>query len=386
MTHWASDVLFSSSGGGQPFSWSATNCVKPPHHGRCQGRRAKHAKNVPVAKVIVLQDCHPIQCKPCIPLPKQCAFLLPFLTPPAVPIVPIPPTPPVLLRPTITSATSPVTPLGLLTITGTNFTPGSVVTINGVVVPASGVTVINSTTIQVIVPVNATSGNVVVTTPAGPSNGFPIVALPTPPAACVLKTANGFAILAGSAITNTGPTTIKGDVGLFPGTSITGFGSVTLTGTIHATDAVAQQAQADLTTAYNFLSSQPCTTTLPGAPAELGGLILTAGVYCVGSSAQITGPLTLTGNGVFIFKIPSALTTGAGSSVVLTGVDPCNVYFLVGSSATLGVGTQFQGNILAQQSITATTSATVNGRLLASAGAVTLDTNTITAPTCACTP
>jgi uncharacterized repeat protein (TIGR01451 family) len=200
-----------------------------------------------------------------------------------------------------------------------------------------------------------------------------------------LGTANSFAVLAGSGITNTGPTTIIGDVGTFPITSETGFGSVTLIGTNHAGDAVTQQAKTDLTTAYNDAAGRIPAIVVAG---DLGGLTLVPGVYKSTSSLGITGILTLDAQGdpnaVFIFQMGSTLTTASGSSVnLINGAQACNVFWQVGSSATLGTGSTFRGNILALASITATTAVTVDGRLLASVGAVTLDTNTITISTCA---
>jgi hypothetical protein len=200
-----------------------------------------------------------------------------------------------------------------------------------------------------------------------------------------LGTAQNFAVLAGSTVTNTGPTVItSGDVGVSPGSSITGFPpGIVVGGAIHAADGVAAQAQTDLTTAYNTAAALPCGTLVP---AELGGTTLTPGVYCVATSAQITGTLTLdfqgNANALFVFKIGSTLTTASASSVALintgTGTCPSNVFWQVGSSATLGTGTDFAGNILALTSITLTTGASVDGRTLARNGAVTLDSNAVT--------
>jgi len=203
-----------------------------------------------------------------------------------------------------------------------------------------------------------------------------------------LGTANNFAILAGSGITNTGPTTIKGDVGTFPTTTETGFGTITIIGTNHAGDAVTQGAKTNLVTAYNDAASRTPATTVAG---DIGGQILTPGVYNSSSSIGITGILTLDAQGdpnaVFIFQAGSTLITAPSSSVVLiNGAKACNVFWQVGSSATLGTGSIFQGTILALTSITATTGAVVNGRLLAINGAVTLDINTITVMICAPTP
>ncbi len=194
-----------------------------------------------------------------------------------------------------------------------------------------------------------------------------------------LGTAARFGVLAGTTVTNTGVTTVIGDLGVSPGTSITGFPPGTCTGTTHQADASAQQAQTDLTTAYNSATSQSCDTNLTGQ--NLGGTTLTPAVYCFDVTAGLTGTLTLdargNANAVFVFQIGSTLTTAGDSSVVLTNsAQAKNVFWQVGSSATLGTSTQFAGSILALESITLTNGATVSGRALARNGAVTMDTNT----------
>ncbi len=207
-----------------------------------------------------------------------------------------------------------------------------------------------------------------------------------------LGTAGSFAVLAGSAVTNTGPSVISGgSLGVSPGSAVTGFppGLVTAPGTIHTADAVASTAQTDVTTAYNNLAGQPCTANLTGQ--DLGGMTLTTGVYCFSTSAQLTGALVLNAagnpNAVFIFKISSTLTTASASSVMATNnLNPCNVFWQVGSSATLGSGTSFSGNILALTSINLITNASISGRALARNGAVTLDTNNISTLGCATPP
>ena len=197
----------------------------------------------------------------------------------------------------------------------------------------------------------------------------------------VLGSSSSFAVLGGSTVTNTGPTLINGNLGVAPGTAVIGFPpGIVSGGTIHLNDGVAAQAQSDLTTAYNQVAGTACTLDLTGQ--DLGGLTLTPGVYCFSTSAQLTGILTLNAQGnpnaLFIFKTGSSLTTASNASVVVIGGGSnCNVFWQVGSSATLGTGTSFAGNILALSSITLTTGASVSGRALARNGAVTLDTSTV---------
>jgi len=195
-----------------------------------------------------------------------------------------------------------------------------------------------------------------------------------------LGTAANFAVLGATTVTNTGPTVLNGDLGVSPGTSCTGFpapctgGPGIVNGTIHAGDAVAATAQADAHTAYTKAAGQTCNTTLTGQ--DLGGLTLTPGVYCFASSAFLTGNLTLSGSGVFVFQIGSTLITASNSNVLLiNGATASNVFWQVGSSATLGTGTSFAGSIVAEISIPATTGASSNCGLYAPTGAVTVDTN-----------
>jgi hypothetical protein len=203
--------------------------------------------------------------------------------------------------------------------------------------------------------------------------------------AVLLGTAAPFVVLAGSTATNTGGSVLNGELGVSPGTSLTGFDTAVVNGAIHDTDAVAAQAQADLTVAYNTAAAQPTPVDLTGI--DLGGLTLTPGAYAFSTSAQLTGALVLDAQGdpdaQFVFQIGSTLTTASASSVVMiNGASPCNVYWQIGSSATLGTATAFQGNILALTSITMNNTASVMGRALARNGAVTLDDNLLDASRC----
>jgi hypothetical protein len=194
-----------------------------------------------------------------------------------------------------------------------------------------------------------------------------------------LGTSSNFAVLGSSTVTNTGNTVITGNLGVSPGTAITGFPPGKVIGTISAGGPVAIRAHTDAVTAYGALSSAMCTVNEP-AVANIGGKTLKSGVYCFPTSAAITGTLTLSGNGVYIFKIGSTLTTAASNShVVLTnGALASNVYWKVGSSSTLGTDSVLKGTVIAYSSITSTTNTTVDGRLIALHGAVTLDTSHIT--------
>lgn len=196
-----------------------------------------------------------------------------------------------------------------------------------------------------------------------------------------LGNAGSFAVLGGETVTNTGPTTVSGDVGVNPGSAVTGLTAAQVTnGTIHAADALSGLAQKDLVTAYNDAAGRTPTQTQLGA---LDGLTLAPGVYS-GGELSLGGTLTLNGgaNDVFIFQASSTLVTGSGSKVLLTGgATECNVFWQVASSATLDTGSAFVGTIMALTSVTAKTGATVSGRLLARTGGVTLDNNKIIRPT-----
>ena len=206
-----------------------------------------------------------------------------------------------------------------------------------------------------------------------------------------LGTAKDFAILAGAGITNTGSTVVTGDIGTFPTTTVTGddagqANDIILNGTHQLDATVTAGAKADLLTAYNNAAGQASTQTISADLANPTA-ILTPGVYTSASSLGLTGALTLDGEGdadaIFVFQAGSTLTTGPGSSVALiNGAQACNVFWQVGSSATLDTGTVFVGNILAEDSISMNATASVTGRVLASDGAVTLIDNLITRPSC----
>lgn len=205
-----------------------------------------------------------------------------------------------------------------------------------------------------------------------------------------LGTASSFAVLAGTTVTNTGTSLISGDVGLSPGSSITGFPPGVITGgTQHISDAVANIAAQDLVTAYNDAAGRSATADV--TDEDLGGMTLTPGVYEADTAMALTGTLTLNAQGnpdaVFVFKAGSTLVTATASSVQFAnGGSPCNVFWQVGSSATLGTASHLVGTILTLASATLTTTASVEGRVLARNGAATLDTNVITVPDCATTP
>ena len=198
-----------------------------------------------------------------------------------------------------------------------------------------------------------------------------------------LGTAQSFAVLAGGGITNTGPTTVRGDIGSFATTTIDGGISQPI-GTNHGGDAATQSAKTALSDA--LVAAAGAGPATPVAAGTLGGLLLPAGVYNSASSLGLTGVLTLDGGGsydsVFVFQAGSSLTTASSSTVVLTGgAQACNVFWQVGSFATLGSNSTLVGTVLAdQEAITLDTGADVEGRVLASVAAVTLDDNTITRP------
>jgi type VI secretion system secreted protein VgrG len=199
-----------------------------------------------------------------------------------------------------------------------------------------------------------------------------------------LGTAASYAVVAATTVTNTGPSTVVGNIGLSPGTAVTGFPPGLVTdGVIHAADAPALDAQAAVVTAYNDAAGRPSTGSIS---ADLAGMTLTDGVY-TGGALLLSGTLTLDAQGdpnaVFVFQAASTLITASSSSVsLINGAGACNVFWQVGSSATIGTSSAFVGTVLALTSISAQTNASIQGRLLARNGAVTLDSNTFTRPLC----
>jgi hypothetical protein len=202
-----------------------------------------------------------------------------------------------------------------------------------------------------------------------------------------LGSAESFSVLAGSTVTNTGPTTMFGNLGLSPGSSVTGAPQVF--GQTHVDDAVANEAKNSLTTAFNVAASRPSNGS---AGTDLAGQMFLPGVRTASSSLLLSsGSVTLNAQGnpnaVFIFQIGTTLITGSNTSVSLVnGAQACNVFWEVGSSATLGTGTSFVGTLMASTTITANTAATIHGRLLAQTGAVNLEANTITTSSCTAGP
>jgi Ice-binding-like len=273
-----------------------------------------------------------------------------------VPAVVVPPVPPVVTVPTVKL---PAVKL-------------PAVKVPAVKVPAVKVPVVTT-------PVVTVPG---VTTPTVPVP--PVVVPPVVTPALPFGASASFAVLAGSGVTNTGPSVLTGDLGSFPTPAITGLATLTLSGVAQGAGAVTQQAKTDLVAAYDAAAGKAAGTTIA---ADIGGRTLQPGVYRSASSIGLTGTVTLDGQGdpnaVFVFQAGSTLTTASASQVVLAnGARACNVFWQVGSSATLGTGSTFRGSIIALTSVTVTTGVTIAGRVLARNGAVTLDSDTITRPDC----
>jgi hypothetical protein len=278
-----------------------------------------------------------------------------------------------LNSPAITAVTldsGPVDGGNLVVITGTAFSYTTGVTFGGV--PAIAYRIASDTEIDAVVPAGALGpADVSVTTLGG-----------TTTASAAYTYLGRFAVLGGQTVTNTGLTSVGGDLGVSPGTSVTGFPPGQVSGTIHTGDAAAVQGQADLAATYDKAVAQVPTAALP---ADAGGLTLPPGVYNAPSSLGLTGTLTLDAGGNrnarWIFQIGSTLTTATASGVLLVnGATARNVIWQIGSSATLGTNTAFAGRILAATSITVNAGVTVNGQTLARDGSVTLDTDGVTRP------
>jgi hypothetical protein len=263
----------------------------------------------------------------------------------------------------------------ILAWTSVTITTGS--TANGSIYAVNGTITLDTNDVQAPGFVPDPTGTPTLTgTPTPTATSTPTVRAPN------LGTGASFGVLA-HMVANSGFTHVSGDVGVSPGTGLAGFPPGTLSGTIHTGDTVAVQAMTDLTNAYGDVVGRACGINLTGQ--DLGGLTLTSGVYCFNSSAQLTGNLTLDGNGnpnsVFIIQIGSTLTTASAAQVLMTnGAQASNIFWQIGSSATLGTYSEFAGNLLAWTSVTVTTGTTSIGGLYAINGTITLDTNDVQAP------
>jgi hypothetical protein len=237
----------------------------------------------------------------------------------------------------------------------------------------------NALRIQTLALTDVTGTNVVLI-----SGGLGIPCSTAAQATLSLGTAASFGVLAGSTVANTGPTTLRGNLGVSPGSAVTGFPPGIVIGTQHVADTAAAHAQLDLTTAYNAAAGRTVGAVL--LAGNLGGLTLAPGLYKSTSSLEISsGDLTLNAQGdanaVFIFQMASTLTTTSGRQVILSGgAKAANVFWQVGTSAALGTTSVFKGTIMADQSITLATGASLEGRALARIGGVTMDSNVITVP------
>ncbi len=202
----------------------------------------------------------------------------------------------------------------------------------------------------------------------------------------LLGTAAPFVVLGGQAVTNTGPSVLGGDLGVSPGTSLTGFQFATVNGATHNNDGVAAQAQSDLTAAFDVAAAEPINIGGDLSTQDLGGMTLLAGAYTFSSDAQLTGTVTFDAQGdsnaQFVVKVGTQLTTASASSVALAGgANPCNIYWKV-DTAVLGTGTAFQGNILALTDVSLNNGASVMGRVLDRNGTVSLDNNVLDGSMC----
>ncbi|MFI9411372.1 ice-binding family protein, partial [Nocardia gamkensis] len=279
----------------------------------------------------------------------------------------------------VTPSSGPPSGGTVVVLTGTGLTGATAVSFGGT--PATLFTVNSDTQITVLTPAHAAGTvQVTVTTPGGTSNGVSYTYV-SGLAPVNLGTAASFAVLGASTVTNAGATAITGNLGVSPGTAVTGFPPGTVTGgAIHAGDLVAAQAHTDLQAAYLDAAGRTPTAFVV---ADLAGQTLTSGVYKATGGIGLNGTVTLDGQGnpnaVFIFQAGTTLITGANSVVnLINGATAHNVFWQVGSSATLGANTNFAGNILTFTSDTVSAGTTVSGSVLALNGAVTLDTNTIT--------
>lgn len=238
---------------------------------------------------------------------------------------------------------------------------------------------------EAVIVYRATGGVVVAVLALGGIAGLPQAAAAE--TTVNLRSAASFAVLAGTTVTSAGVSTVGGDIGVSPGTAITGFGPGTLTGSKEGGSTKAAGAQSDLAAAYADVVGRTPTTTVAALGAAGNGQTLTPGVYAHGSGLELAGTLNLNAGGdpdaVFIFKAGSTLGTAANSTVnLMNGAQACNVFWQVGSSATLGAGSVLKGSLLVHTAVTVGAGVDVAGRVLAMGAAVTLDSDVITVPAC----